>query len=332
MDSSHEAAIKAALSSARDLSTLKQARRSEAGIAANAGELRAIARSHAQAGRVLVGSWLERTGFPIDRFEDARTRNRTDLEHAVQRAKAQAVKRSASALATARAAVDAQRKAAADVDIGANPANAAAIPFRIWLDRPFLIWPTLGLEFMDWHYEPWRSFGKVTGRYENGSYEELSFYFLWENPSDTWAVIDVQTWLMAHGHLFVGADGGFFAGNRYASILASGNLYVWQWWTQPPTQLPLGPGQKQDYAYISAYGGDMFDVGEVEALDVFRTVILEGNLFLVPPHEAVVIEVALAINASIGDDSLATVDFASGDFQVACPFVMVGLLTPPPQA
>jgi hypothetical protein len=328
MPSTHEAQIKAALSSARDLTALKQLRREETGMTRRAGDARAVARGNEQAARSLVASYLDRTGFPVDRFDEIRMRNRAGMHDAMQRRKGEAVKRSAHALAAARASITAQRKAVEQFGLGAT--QAAAIPFRIALDRPFLIWPTLGLEFMDSHYEPWNSWGKVKGRYDDSSYEELSFYFLWENPADTYAVIDSDSWLMAHGHLFAGADGGFWAGNRYASVDASAKLYVWQWWTQPPTQLPPGADQVQPYAYIRAYGGDMFDVGDVEAVDVFRTRDLQQHLMLVPPHSAVVFEVALALNIGVGDDSNAEVDFASGDFEVLCPFVMVDLLTAPP--
>ena len=58
---------------------------------------------------------------------------------------------------------------------------------------------------------------------------------------------------------------------------------------------------------------------------------LNTTMFAVPPNEVVVFEVAIELDRE-NDSGNIEADFASGDFQIACPVVVFSLLNSPPGA
>jgi len=70
---------------------------------------------------------------------------------------------------------------------------------------------------------------------------------------------------------------------------------------------------------------------DTEASSVSSGVSLSTTLFAVPPHDVVVFEVAVALDC-YNDSGNIDADFASGDFQIACPVVVFSLLNSPPGA
>jgi hypothetical protein len=198
------------------------------------------------------------------------------------------------------------------------------------IDSPFLIWPTQGVFFDSSHYEPWNSWGKIKldSSKKNGG-EELSFYFLWTNPSEGYTVINVDAYLILNGFCSVETGGGFFAGDRTSSLTLSSRLYLLEWWNQPPTSPLMQADQFQNALNLYAESGGTFDFdGDFDAQYIYRGFDLRYTLFLVPPRETVVFEVALNITYSNGDDGgQVHVDFTSGDFEVMSPAVLVATLS-----
>jgi hypothetical protein len=213
-------------------------------------------------------------------------------------------------------------------DLAATPV-AGARPARVFLDRPFLIWPTRGVFFADSAVlaaGSWAKF-RVDSSRSSGS-EEMSFYFLWDNPSSGYAVIDVDAFLVLNGHGRAGSDGGVFPSlsGRYSNLQIHARLYLLEWWNQPPTQpFPQADTTRLALA-LSTNTGGWGSVGAIESASVFRGFDLRHTQMLVPPGGVVVFEVAAGVGYSTSDGSI-NVDFESGSFEVMAPGVIVTVLT-----
>jgi hypothetical protein len=70
---------------------------------------------------------------------------------------------------------------------------------------------------------------------------------------------------------------------------------------------------------------------DVEGTSISSGVSLSTTMFAVPPGDVVVFEVALELDYD-NDSGNIDADFASGDFQIACPVVVFSLLNSPPGA
>lgn len=312
------------LKAARDLAVIKDGRQKEAALLASSAD-RSTILANKRAAWQLTEYFATKNGFESDKFVEILARNQSELSRIADEQKVAAIKQSSAEMKSFMRAIESKRQAFDALISTAAPPQ----PFFVALDSPFLIWPTQGIELLDSHTEPYRSTAKITldsGR--TFGYEELGFYFLWENPSDRFAVVNVDGYLVFNGQLRASQDGGFWPGDRYAGISAGGRLHVFEWWNQPPTEPLAQADQFQNVASVAATGGGFGDVGAIETKNVFRGVDLRHTLFLLPPHAVTVIEVTAAITYTTGTDSgHVNVDFNSGDFQIMCPFVLIAVLT-----
>jgi hypothetical protein len=262
----NEDQIKMALTAAKDLAAAKEARSQDSPL----GQAQISERSEILTNRRrvenMLASFFTKAGFEVDKFDELLAQNQSALRRIGEERKAEAVKRSASRKETLHYAVKTRQKAIehlADVTPPESPAGATAKFYEL-LDLPFSIWPTPGLFFGDSHYEPVNSWGKIqldsakaTGR------EELSFCFLWTNPRDVTAVIDVDAYLVLNGYCQVGSDGGNFPGSRISNLYVIARLDLWEWWNHPPTLALEQVDQKQNAVTLHVDTGGWFDPDSV---------------------------------------------------------------------
>jgi len=318
MSKINESQIKMALSAAKDVSAAKDERRKYANLRqADLLESSQI-RTNQRALENLVASYLTKAGFEVDKFEKIREQHQTELRRILEERKAEAVKHSSYVKETFRYGVDNRVKTVEQLQ---------APPKYELLNSPFLIWQTQGIDFPETHVEPSNSRAKFTLHSDKSSgSEEMSFYFLWDNPSDKFAVINVDGYLIVNGFCRCGSDGGFFPGDRRSGLVLKARLHLLEWWNQPPTQPLPKVDQIQEVLRLSTNTGGWSDPGAIEFEEVFRGYDLRYELFLIPPKGVVVFEVALSIILWNADGSV-DVDFASGDFQVGSPGVLLSILT-----
>jgi hypothetical protein len=312
------------LKAARDLALIKDARLEEFALETSISG-RSDILANQRAGWQLIEYFVTKNGFESEKFDEILARNQVELSRIMDAQRAAAIKQSSSEMKKFIHAIDSKRQA---FDTLISTAVSPQ-PFFVSLESPFLIWPTQGIELLDSHVEPYRSTAKITldsGR--TFGYEELGFYFLYENPSDRFSVVNVDGYMVFNGQLRASQNGGFWPGDRHASISAAGRLHVFEWWNQPPTEPLAQADQTQQVASAAISGGGFGDVGGIVPKNVFRGVDLRHTLFLMPPHAVTVIEVTAAITYGTGSDGgHVNADFNSGDFQIMCPFVLVSVLT-----
>jgi len=320
---SKESQAKLAITAARDLSAIRENRCVEMfGRSRLSENATILANRHAS--QQLLGSSACKAGFAVDEFEKIRARNQADLRRFAGEKRAEAIKCAAARQHALIESIDYRRKG-----LGVLQATPPS-PFYVTLEKPFLIWATHPYLLGDTHVEPWNSWAKF--KFDSGSTygaEQFTFYYLWENPSDRYAVVNIDGYIIVNGHCQVGQDGGNFPGDRFASVALTAQLFPLEWWNQPPTS-PLQQADQTQLAFSlrTQEPAGFFDPGEIDAANAFRGCDVRYSLFVLPPHGVTVIEVALTASWGTGTDGgHVFLDFDTGDFKVMSPFVLIAVLT-----
>jgi hypothetical protein len=276
-----------------------------------------------RAGKKLLAEVFRKAGLETRKLAALQKQYNAELQRIVDKQGAEAIKRASRAKDTVRSSIRSQRDA-----LKLLAADQHFFPFPlVTLDKPFLIWATPHSNIIsDSSIEPFNSWAKI--RVESGSssgLEKLSFYFLWDNPSNFYTVINASTSMSATGRLKATAFGGgsaIYSTGSSSFVGCSANFALWSWWLNPPTSTPETRqplGSVQEFATF-------WD--KSEAVTVSDGANLDKTLFLVPPQGVVVLEVSFQVGYS-NDDGRALADFESGGFKISCPVVVVAVLTSP---
>ncbi|MGH6852360.1 MAG: hypothetical protein ACREDJ_04000, partial [Methylocella sp.] len=198
------------------------------------------------------------------------------------------------------------------------------------LDTPALILPSQGINLAPPHIEPWNNVAKINGEWESpypdNAYDTLSFVFAWENPSDRYAVVNVESYLMLNGFCQAWAYGGFYANNIVGLSIDVG-LTILEYWNNPPTLPPQQSGAEQTSVSLEAASTGLFALGDYETTGINGLYDVRYDQFVLPPKGVSVFEVGLTIGHNIFGDGYTSIDFSSGDFEVMCPAVAIAILT-----
>jgi hypothetical protein len=112
--------------------------------------------------------------------------------------------------------------------------------------------------------------------------EEVSFGFFWQNPSDKFAVVNVDGYLVLTAICQAIDHGGILAEDRFSRLAVDANLHISELWNDPPTS-PIGqPSQSQRALTVSVENTGWFDDGEIVNQDLFRGYDLQYGQFVMP--------------------------------------------------
>jgi hypothetical protein len=274
-------------------------------------------------GEKLLDEFFRKAGLDTRKLVALQKQYGAELQRVVDKQTAGAVRRASRAKDTVNSSIKSQRDA-----FKLLAADKPFFPFpSVSLDKPFLIWATPRANIIsDSTIEPFNSRAKIRIESSDSSgLHKLSFYFLWDNPSDFFAVINVSTFMSATGRLKATAFGGpsgIDPTSRFSFVGCSANLALWSWWEQPPNSTPF---VTQHIASVEEHAS-FWD--KSNAVSVSDGANLNKTFFLVPPHGVVVIEVAFRVGYNNGHGR-ALADFETGAFRVTCPVVVVAVLTAP---
>jgi hypothetical protein len=272
----------------------------------------------------LVESLLTKNDFEEAKFKEILAQNGIARRLLVEKQEADAIKESSSTKKLLRLDIDSRMNA---ID---SLVNLTGPPKYELLNTPFLIWPTLGVSMGESSIEPSNSWAKFTVRSETGGLravqEEVSFYFLWENPSDKHAVINCHAYLVLNGYCAAGSDGGLLEGSRNSILSLSAYVNFYQWWNDPPTLPLFQPSQNAVAAALSTDSGGFLADHASESRYIFRGYDLSYDALIVPPHGVVEFVVSAGVYARLQDGWM-FLNFESSDFDIICPAVLIAILT-----
>ncbi len=260
-------------------------------------------------------------------FASILSTDQASLETALQKAKAEAVRNSRANQKLVNAAV--AQRVRGFANFAGLPATVGSAEYEL-LNEPFLIWPTNSVDLEASEIVPSNSFAKFRTRVGHNKrfYGDVKFYYLWRNPRDKFAVINVDGYITFNGHCNVGVQGGNFPGDRAAYLAVTGSLDILEWFNQPPTSPPKQADQEATALDLRVTAFGFAEVGAVDARNLFRGYDLRHTLMVVPPSAVLVFVVAGEVSCNTGEDSgLGETDFASGAFQVGSPAVLVAILS-----
>jgi hypothetical protein len=324
-----EEQLKATLRAARDLETAGQLRRAQGrpvrlGTPANRQLLH---------GRLAAA--LTDAGIDAGMWEAELAQARPEAARRLEEAKADTVRRSGGRAEELRQAVDGRREAHNRL---AELAGSGPVQY-LALERPFLIWPTHRIDLVDTTVVPWNSRARITFE-QNGmegggltgagigpaGTEELGFWFLWENTADRYAVVTINGFLILNGFCTAFSPGGYMDGTRSATVQLDANLEIFEWWKQPATTPLTQEAQTRTMLRLEVDSSGWFDDDQSEYALIYRGTGLGYDQLTVPPRSVLAIKVALSVFYHLGEGKVA-VDFASGEFDVGCPFVQLAVRT-----
>ncbi len=230
----------------------------------------------------------------------------------------------------ARDALSTRKALNARLDTRRRVALAGAPNFNfVVLDTPLFILPTSGIDMAAWNKQPWNNTAKISGSWNmqaQNDWEELDFVFVWRNPSSAYAVVNVASYLRLNGFCDAWANGGFLPDN-WAGLGLHASLNVYEWWTQPPALAPDQPSSTQYLGGPTAAANGLFDPGTYDSQRISGAYDVTYREFILPPQGVAVFEVSFGFLHLIFGSGIVDLDFASGDFDVMCPAVVIGILT-----
>ena len=263
--------------------------------------------------------FLTKAGLDLKKFGALQQRRSAELERMVATHKAAALKLATQRKDTLYSSIAAQSKALSRVAVQGG--------FQVYqsftLDTPFLIWsnPLIDLSSAAVPFGSWAKFNFSMSASQSGS-QTVSFYFYWPNPYKDYAVINAATFMSATGYLRAHAPWGI--GTSANAVDAYADLIPW--FGLPDATVTFG-SEVAFLGSIGAYGGIFGD--DTEGVSISSGVSLSSSGYAVPPNTTAAFEVTLVVDYANGGGDVEA-DFESGDFQIACPAVVVWLLNHPP--
>lgn len=282
----------------------------------------------------LLGSFSSDRGRNLDELDKMRTQNQAEISRFLQKQKTAIVKHSSSIKNSQAHGVISRRKAVEHLTSVRSEALPAGANFNfVVLDTPLFVLPSRDINLVQTSLAPWNNVAKINAEwntpYPDNGWDDLSFVFVWENPSDRDAVVNVESYLLLNGFCDVLAEGGpgrVIWGQKYSDLDISVGLNILEYWNNPPT-VPSGQNGQYEYAVrLHAHGGGIFGLGDYESSGVNGSYDVIYRMFLIPPKGVAVFEVTLSIDHWT-DGGFIEVDFATGDFEVMCPAVVIAILT-----
>ena len=282
---------------------------------------RAVLQKSRQASDKMMSAFLKETGLDLKKLQAVQGQRGAQLERMVAKQKTEALRLASQRKDTLYSSIAGQSKALGDL-----AARSDFFPYPSFtLDTPFLIWSIPLAEITDSAAVPFGSWAKFNFKESFGGTQKFGFYFYWANDFQDYAVINAATFMSATGHLRAHAPWQLFNSNC-SEVKATAVLNLWYGW---PTDVRSTSGAS--YLLGGARACSSFITGpDISGTSISSGVSLSRTLFAVPRGDVVVFEVVLEIDYSADVGGNIEADFASGDFQIACPVVVVSLLNSPP--
>jgi hypothetical protein len=234
-----------------------------------------------QAIQTLFASTLTKAGFDLDTFEALQQEHQAAMRARIAQRRAEADERSSALLEATPRDVENWRQTIEHLTALA-PA-AAPGPF-VYLTTASEILATPGITLASTHIEPQNNWAQFHLETTDDAIDEVTCRFVWQNPSDKYAVVNVNGYLVLNGIVEAIAHGGFWSDARTSYARLDAVLRISELWNRPPTSPLLQAGQDQKVLELSANASGFWDLGEIAYEEVSKGFLLQYSQFVLPPH------------------------------------------------
>jgi hypothetical protein len=250
---------------------------------------------------------------------------------ATAQAEAQAVRQHKSAVAASRKRAAAHKALASGRIKGLQSVgdfdNLASDTPRFLLQTPFEI-SLVGANLTEHRIQSGNSFarfGFVFGSGRNGAVR-AHFSYVWQNPTDKFVLINAHGYIIFDGFIEVGVNGGFWPGDRSASVAVQAFMGVHDFGEAP--LLPSAFSFTETAAALSESDGGFGAVGAIANKDVFRGFDLDTSLYIVKPRGTIGLVLAANFPFGTGEDGGRVVgDFEQGGHRVTSPACLIQIVS-----
>jgi hypothetical protein len=198
---------------------------------------------------------------------------------------------------------------------------------RFLLQTPFEI-SLVGADLTEHRIQEGNSFARfnfVFGKNRNSAVR-AHFSYVWVNPTDKFVLINAHGYIIFDGFIEVGVPGGFWPGDRAASVSVQGFMGVHDFGSEP--LLPSAFSPTETAASLSESDGGFGAVGAIANKDVFRGFSLDTALYIVKPRGTVGFVLAANFPDRTGEDGGRVVgDFGEGGHRVTSPGVLIQIVS-----
>jgi hypothetical protein len=190
------------------------------------------------------------------------------------------------------------------------------------LQTPFEV-SVIGAAMTDHSIVPGASYSRFEFRLgeDRNSNARTHFSYVWQNPTNRYALIDAHGYVILDGSVAAICSGGFWPRDRRAEITVTPRLSLLDWGQEPlapDAQTHLGSA-----AWLKVEDKSPLTLGPMASMDVFRGYDLALSQYIVKPHGTVGLVVAVDLSGDTGHDGEVWADFASGNHRVVSPGVLI---------
>jgi hypothetical protein len=270
----------------------------------------------------LLADWMRASGFDKRSMAALQRQRREELDWALMKQRKADKKRKSRRLDPAHASIAEQAET-----LHALSALDGFFPFPSrTLEQPTVIRTQPDLSILEGsRIAPFDSSAKVLLDTKTPGTHKLSFVYQLQNNQAAPIVIDAVTFLSASGRLHL-REGGTFIPGALGFLDVSGEMEVLAMAQSPIVVQRV----RQLFRSIIAINRPFYVDGVVD-VSVSRGEQLVATFCTIPAQTAALFVVSLVIETDF-EPGRAVADFATGNFQVRCPLVVVSLRSSPPQA
>ena len=156
-------------------------------------------------------------------------------------------------------------------------------------------------------------------------HKRASFGFLWQNPSDNYAVVNVDGYIVLNGYLTVLADGGYVVLNDFSQLRVDASLDIHELWNEPFTSPIRQPAQSQSALDLDVSVAGIVAPGGIDGQNLYRGFDLQYSQFVMPPKGLAMFVVSSGIATTIRNGQ-AYAYFDGPSQQVLSPGVLITVL------
>jgi hypothetical protein len=304
----------------------------------------------------LLRPLLAKAGLDVDELNKLLASQQAERRHNFEKQEAEVAKHSAAAREAFQRSIEEGYQASEYLKN--LPFGTEGLASLITLPTPFLVWewPHLDQSLVRAHLEPLKSYAKFlvdvpaySFDNDSGSGEtEVSFYFFWENESDYIAIVNCFSVVGLNGSCDLEANTGFFSGDTMSLSMDAWLYPISYWLPLPPggniTNLRMQGDPLQHQAILpdlTATGGSI--IGETGSAGQIFKASSYGMSYgayggvSIPGRATALFEVNVKFSYSWDGNTLPDeikADFADDrkNYSIACPLVVLQLLTAPPKA
>jgi hypothetical protein len=276
----------------------------------------------------LLRSNLKSVGFDLDKFDTLTRQNIAEARRQTANRKAQDDKQALAMLPTLLHGVEICNSRISNLRALLPPDN------YVVLNTADQISSSENISIVSTHIGPSSGPNSAQFSYGGGNHSgfavepaNLSFFFSWQNPSESLTFVNIAGFIALMGFCTVSTDGGLIVPGYNSDMRVDANLHIHELWNDPPTSPMSQPAQSQNALHIHCNTFGIFQQVHTSSQSIVKGFELQYNQFVMPPKGTAIFEVACELHSVYVGGGDGTAWFRGEGRQLLCPAVAITILS-----